>query len=185
MRKRLLLFTSLLSIFSASFTYAQNYLGVHSSNYAGAMGTNIQPASFVDGRFVVDINLFSTSITGWNNANALNTEGMPGWWRHSFAQNTAWMKPDSTFKERNIVDLYKVGQRKHLGAYVNTQLDVLNVNFHVAKKVALGFGIRGRMVANVEDMTTELYKLVTNGLDYSALWNQSFSNQNANISMMA
>ena len=44
--------TTKLSLFTAfflsSFAFSQNYLGVHSSNYAGVMGTDIQPASFVD-----------------------------------------------------------------------------------------------------------------------------------------
>ena len=46
---------------------AQNYLGVHSSNFAGVMGTDLQPASFVDGRFVVDVNLFSFNFNAYNN----------------------------------------------------------------------------------------------------------------------
>lgn len=185
MRKRLLLLSGLLGLFSIQSAFGQHYLGVHSSNYAGAMGTVNQPASFVDGRFSVDVNLFSVSTAAWNNAKAFNTSGMPGWWRYSFDQNTAWMKPDSTFNDRYMEDQYKVGQKKTLGGYVNTQLDILNVNFHVAKKVAIGFGLRGRVVGNMEDMTSELFKLVSNGLDYANLWNQSFSNQNANISMMA
>jgi len=36
---------------------AQNYLGVMTSNYGGVMSTDLQPASFVDGRFLFDLNL--------------------------------------------------------------------------------------------------------------------------------
>ena len=46
---------------------SQNYLGVHSSNYAGVMGTDLQPASFVDGRFAVDINLASFNFNTYTN----------------------------------------------------------------------------------------------------------------------
>ena len=59
---------------------AQNYLGVHASNYNGVMGTDLQPASFVDGRFKVDINLFSGDINFWQNALFFNTGNMPKWW---------------------------------------------------------------------------------------------------------
>ena len=46
---------------------SQNYLGVHSSNYAGVMGTDLQPASFVDSRFLVDVNLFSFNFNFYQN----------------------------------------------------------------------------------------------------------------------
>ncbi len=160
-------------------------MGVHASNYSGALGVGLQPASFVDGRYVVDINLFSVSANVWNNAQAFNTKNMPGWWVQSFSKETGWMKPDSTFKENNIEDLYRVGQKKPLGWYQNSQIDLLNVNFHVGKKIAIGFGIRSRVVANAENFSTPLYKLLTSGLDYASLWDKDFSNQNANISMLA
>ena len=55
---------SFILFFLVSFSgYSQNYLGVSSSNYAGAMGMDIQPASFVDGRFKFDLNLFSTNFS--------------------------------------------------------------------------------------------------------------------------
>src|SRR5690606_4767998 len=63
---------------------AQNYLGVSSSNYAGVMGTDLQPASFVDGRFKVDINLGSVSFGAWTNAVSFDTKDMPKWWVKSF-----------------------------------------------------------------------------------------------------
>ena len=53
----------LLSISSNYFS--QNYLGISSSNYAGSMGTDIQPASFVDGRFKFDLNLFSLNFSAY------------------------------------------------------------------------------------------------------------------------
>ena len=56
------------AVFSASVSYAQNYLGVITSNYAGVMGTDLQPASFVDGRFVVDVNLGSSYFNFYTNA---------------------------------------------------------------------------------------------------------------------
>ena len=63
---------------------SQNYLGIHSSNYAGVMGTDLQPASFVDGRFVVDINLASVNFNTYTNAVSFDTKDMPKWWVKSF-----------------------------------------------------------------------------------------------------
>ena len=56
--------------------FSQNYLGVHSSNYAGVMGLDVQPASFVDGRFIVDINLASVNVGAWQNAKYFKTDVM-------------------------------------------------------------------------------------------------------------
>ncbi len=185
MKKRLLLLSGLVALTTNYSLFAQNYLGVHSSNYAGVMGLNLQPASFVDGRFVVDVNLVSVSANVWNNAMAFDTKGMPGWWAYSFQKNTGWMSPDSTFQDRHVKDLYKVGQKKTLGAYQNMQIDVLNFAFHITPKIALGFGLKGRMVSNVDDATPELVKLMSHGLDYSSLWNNNFNNQNLNVSSLA
>lgn len=63
---------------------AQTYLGIHQSNYAGVQGTDLQPASFVDGRFKVDVNLFSLNLNFYQNAYAFNTDVMPKWWVKSF-----------------------------------------------------------------------------------------------------
>lgn len=82
MKKKQLFLLSLLLFISIS-NHAQNYLGIHNSNYAGVMGTDLQPASFVDGRFLVDVNLGSFNITGYQNAVYFDTKVMPKWWKKS------------------------------------------------------------------------------------------------------
>ncbi|MEY4216710.1 MAG: hypothetical protein RLZZ68_1166, partial [Bacteroidota bacterium] len=52
----------LVPMFTFTATFSQMYQGVSNSNYAGIMGTQLQPASFVDGRFVVDINLVGLNL---------------------------------------------------------------------------------------------------------------------------
>lgn len=175
----------LLSSFYNSFLFSQNYLGVHSSNYAGVMGLDIQPASFVDGRFVADINLFSGNVGGWTNVMKFDTRDMPGWWIKSFRDETSWMKPDSTFSDRYMIDSYRLGSNKKLGMYSNMQLDILNFAFHVTPKIAIGLGVKARGIANIDDASPELIKLAQNGLDYSQLWSQNLKDQNVNVSAMA
>ena len=97
MKKRVqLLLTVILLSFCHLSLKAQNYLGVHSSNYAGVMALDNQPASFVDGRFKFDLNLASVNIGAWNNAKYFDTKDMPKWWVKSFKTDTTWMRPDST-----------------------------------------------------------------------------------------
>lgn len=174
-----------LLLVGAKASFSQNYLGVHSSNYAGVMGLDLQPASFVDGRFVVDVNLFSGNVGAWTNVAKFDTRDMPGWWVKSFKTDTMWMKPDSTFADRYIIDAYKLGSNKRLGMYSNVQVDLLNFAFHVTPKISIGLGVKARGIANVEDATPELVKLAQNGLDYSSLWMQNLRDQNVNVSAMA
>ena len=47
---------SILTSMVLSFGFSQNYLGIMNSNYAGVMGNDLNPASFVDGRFKFDLN---------------------------------------------------------------------------------------------------------------------------------
>ncbi|MEZ4891378.1 MAG: DUF5723 family protein, partial [Crocinitomicaceae bacterium] len=169
----------------SSKTFSQSYLGIQNSNYVGVMGLDNQPASFVDGRFVVDINLFSVNMGVWNNVKKFDTRDMPGWWVKSFRDETQWMEPDSTFADRYLLDNYKLGSKKKHGAIFNTQIDLLNFAFHITPKIALGFGVKARSVVNIEDFSPELIKLAENGFDYSSLFYKQLNDQNLNASMMA
>ena len=83
--QKAILFLSLVLSFQVS---SQNYLGVVTSNYAGVMGTDLQPASFVDSRFVVDVNLASFNFNFYNNAMAFDANDLPKWWTKSFMDST-------------------------------------------------------------------------------------------------
>ena len=69
-------FLSVLFITSSIFASAQAYLGVHNSNYIGVMGTQIQPASFVDGRFAFDMNIASLNFNTYQNFGYFNAKAM-------------------------------------------------------------------------------------------------------------
>ena len=126
--KQLVLFAAVSLSFAGN---AQNYLGIHNSNYAGVMGTDVNPASFVDGRFKVDINLASFNFGMWTNAGYFDTQDMPKWWVKSFKQDeytvtdtngvssqqfgfipggtnvhNDWVLPDSTFDDRYLFRNY-------------------------------------------------------------------------------
>lgn len=168
--QKVILFFSVCLSFSIS---AQNYLGVQSSNYAGVMGTDIQPASFVDGRFVFDLNLASFNFNLYTNAGAFDTKDMPKWWVKSFKDQTiydSWAKPDSTFADRYFVKRYDANSTKLLGIYNNTQIDVLNFMFHIKPTIAVGFSAKMRSITNIDNIDPKLAVLAENELDYSDLW---------------
>jgi outer membrane protein OmpA-like peptidoglycan-associated protein len=157
--------------------HAQNYLGVHASNYNGVMGTDLQPASFVDGRFKVDINLFSGDVNFWQNAIYFNTKNMPKWWIKSFSDTnyTNWMDPDSTFIDDNFLKNYENENSKPFGLYTNAQLDLLNFMFHINPKIAIGAMVKLRSVTNIDAVDPKLALLAENGLDIPELWNTEFN----------
>jgi outer membrane protein OmpA-like peptidoglycan-associated protein len=187
---------------------AQNYLGVHSSNYAGVMGLDNQPASFVDGRFKVDINLFSYNLGAWQNAKYFDATQLPKWWKKSLSpdilgtsaagtdstgyvaggSNTYndWMVPDSNLYNRTVFDYVDYNSStKARGIYLNSQLDILNFAFHLKPTIAIGFSIKSRMITNVTDIDPKLAKLAENGLDFSQLWNLQLNDKLLDINMMA
>ncbi|MEY4604436.1 MAG: hypothetical protein RIT43_1728, partial [Bacteroidota bacterium] len=158
---------ALLLLISLNF-HAQNYLGVISSNYSGVMGTDLQPASFVDGRFAVDVNLFSFNLTAYQNAMQFDTKDMPKWWTKSFLDTTvynSWARPENTFMDRYILRRYDENSSDKLGIYVNTQIDLLNFMFHLNRKIAVGFSGKLRSITNVDDIDSKLAILAENGLD--------------------
>ncbi|MFT5777190.1 MAG: outer membrane protein OmpA-like peptidoglycan-associated protein [Crocinitomicaceae bacterium] len=197
--KRLALCAAVALSFSS---FSQNYLGIHSSNYGGVMATDLNPASFVDGRFKVDINLASANIGFWTNAGYFDSGDMPKWWVKSFKNDedsqgsigtvaggtnphNDWILPDSTFADRYIFRNYdSLSTSKTVGIYNNVQIDVLNFMFHINPKIAVGFAAKFRSVTNVDDIDPKLAVLAENDLDITSLWNQTFNESLLNLNHM-
>ena len=184
-----------------SVSFAQNYLGITGSNYAGVMATDLQPASFVDGRFVVDVNLASFHFGAWQNAGYFDTQDMPKWWTKSFKPDKIgdsvfydyggsnpyndWILPDSTFADRYIVRNYDANSDKKIGIYNNVQIDALNFMFHINRKIAVGAAVKFRSITNIDDIDPKLAVLAENDLDITTLWNQTFDEKLLNLNHMS
>jgi hypothetical protein len=167
---------------------SQNYLGVHSSNFAGVMGTDLQPASFVDSRFVVDVNLFSFNFNAYNNALSFDTKDMPKWWTKSFLDTNiykSWIPDDSLLWYRYTIKNYNENSNKTLGIYNNIQLDVLNFMFHIKPTIAVGFSGKLRSITNIDRIDPKLAVLGENGLDYPSLWNTTLNEELLSVSHLS
>jgi outer membrane protein OmpA-like peptidoglycan-associated protein len=164
---------------------AQSYLGVHSSNYSGMMGADLQPASIVDNRFVVDVNLFSMNTMVWQNAKYFDTQNMPFWWKKSFEEgNTGWMKPDSTFYARNFFNVDNPNNKSR-GLMFSNQIDVLNFMFHVTPKIAIGFSAKNRLNVSLSNFSPQLMQLAESELEDSTLWNVNLEDNFLTLNAMA
>ena len=163
---------------------AQNYLGVMTSNYGGVMSTDLQPASFVDGRFLFDLNLGSVNVNTYQNFVSFNTSGMPGGWLKSFKNDEAynsWALPDSTFMDRHIVKRYSDNSNDKMGANINLQMDLFNFAFHINSKIAIGLKAKARSITNIGNVDQSFAILIEQGLDYPSLWNQKIEEQFLNV----
>ena len=163
---------------------AQNYLGVMTSNYGGVMSTDLQPASFVDGRFLFDLNLGSVNVNAYQNFVSFNTSGMPGGWLKSFKNDEAynsWALPDSTFMDRHIVKRYSDNSNDKMGANINLQMDLFNFAFHINSKIAIGLKAKARSITNIGNVDPSFAILIEQGLDYPSLWNQKIDEQFLNV----
>ena len=163
---------------------AQNYLGVMTNNYGGVMSTDLQPASFVDGRFLFDLNLGSVNINTYQNFVSFNTSGMPGGWLKSFKNDEAynsWALPDSTFMDRHIVKRYADNSNDKMGANINLQMDLFNFAFHINSKIAIGLKAKARSITNIGNVDPSFAILIEQGLDYPSLWNQNIEEQFLNV----
>lgn len=162
---------AILCLMSSAAATAQQYLGVINSNYAGIMGADLQPASIVDSRFKVDINLGSFNIGAWQNARYFEANNMPKWWVKSFkSPNDAWAKPDSTFYQNNFSPVNNP-KGKTRGINMSTQIDILNFMFHINPKIAIGVSIKNRSNVSINSLSPNLVRLAETGLDEKSLWN--------------
>jgi outer membrane protein OmpA-like peptidoglycan-associated protein len=188
MKKILILTFSTIFLFNG---FTQNYLGILNSNYAGVMGTDLQPASFVDGRFKFDLNLFSLNFSAYQNfgyfdANAMrDAQGGKGyWWKKSFGDAdiyNGWAQPDSTFIDRFVARNYDQNSNGTLGFNTNLQVDLLNFMFHINPKMAVGFTAKLRSITNIDNMDPKLAVLAEEGLEYPNLWNIKLNEELLNI----
>jgi len=153
-------------------TKAQNYLGVIHSNYAGIMGADLQPASIVDNRFIVDVNLFSINIDAWQNAKYFDASILPKRnWLYSLRKDTAWQDTPNLYENYfHDVEDYNSPNAKSRGLFLSSQIDILNFMFHINPKIAVGFSAKVRFINNVDDISPKVLKLAEEGLNFSPLW---------------
>jgi len=185
---------SILLLLSTFQVKAQAYLGFGSSNYAGALGNIVNPASFVDGRQKMDLalpalNFFTYQNFGYFNADAMRTEQGNGgyWWAKSFTDTAilnSWAYPSSTFIDRLIVHNYDASSAGVLGANINFRLDLFNLAFHIGEKRSLGIYANLRSITNVDNMDPKLAVLSEEGLEYPALWNTQLNEELVNVDHM-
>ena len=193
MRKLLLASILLLSLSSLK---SQEFLGIRQSNYSGVLGLDYNPSSIADNRMKVDVVLFGAFIHGYNNHAYFNPKYMPYGWINSFNYNDEkarlWMdnKDLQKFVSADSISNYPNAQiyefddgRKTRSAFLQAEIDVLNVMISFNHKRSIGFQIKNRTMFNLDNVTPELIRLASNEWDYMRLFNLNLKDQNLNLSM--
>ena len=150
---------------------AQQYLGYANSNYAGVHGMLLQPASIVDMRYKVDINLVSLNTTFTNNYISLRAKEL----RTNFDENV------------DFQNNYLREHRKDVNKFVYMNVDVLGpaFAFNINRKNSIGLHTRSRVIFNFDNITPELAKLAWEGLNYEELWKIRLNNESFSAQFMA
>lgn len=173
MKKLLIQLTVTLALLaiSAGSLLAQPYLGYVNSNYSGVHGIMLNPASIVDMRYKVDINLVSLHNTFWNNYIALERKKL----MQDYDENVDFQ--DNYLYERVSDDNKFV--------YTNTDIMGPSFAFNINRKNSLAFFTRVRTVFNLDNITPELAKLSWEGLDYPELWKIQLQNERFSAQFMS
>ena len=133
----------------SSMAIAQDFLPVLNDNYMGINQATLQPASIVDSRFKVDVNLFGVNSDIYSNLIRFKTAGVAN--PFSMASNENWWDEYSYMDDPD---------GKDKSAFVNQT--VLGPSFLITlnEKHAIGFTTRIRHIANADDLSEPLARSI-------------------------
>jgi len=131
------------------FSLAQEFLPALNDNYMGINQVTLQPASIVDSRFKVDINLFGFNNDIYNNMIRFKSAGVVN--PFSIFTNEDWWDENSYLSDPD---------GKDKSAFMNQT--VLGPSFLItlAPKHAIGFTYKVRNIMNADDLSEPLARSI-------------------------
>ncbi|NJN27246.1 MAG: OmpA family protein [Cyclobacteriaceae bacterium] len=141
----------LLLLLTAAYTplLAQDWMGLHSSNYAGVQGISLQPASIADSRYKFQMNLFSFNTTVSNNYYAIENADFRN------------LKFDFDFDE-----LITLSKNKDRGAFLSSDVYApLSFMLTTTPKSAIGITVRSRSMVNIDGVSPEMADFIDEQID--------------------
>ena len=133
-----LLLLAFFSIMPSAF--AQDWLGFHSSNYAGINGVHAQPASLADSRYKFQMNIIGFSSTVSNNYLSLDND----------------VFQDFKFSDIKREDFLESSRGSDKGIYGNLHVMLPSFMVTLSPKHAFGFAIRTRAIVNVDNINNDV-----------------------------
>lgn len=156
----------------ANSTKAQDFVGYTNSDYSGAQGMFMQPASVADSRYLVDINLVSFGFNVYNNAVGLDPKAL--------------IRP-SLFNEPNFTDNHMhynlTGGNK--SAFISANIYGPSATVMINQRMGFGLSSRMRMGISLNNVSNSLVDLARNGFDEQSLFNIPLNEKNMRVSSHA
>jgi outer membrane protein OmpA-like peptidoglycan-associated protein len=158
---------------------AQDFLGFNQSNYAGVTGVYAQPASIVDSRMRFDMTLAGLDASVYNNYIGLKSSALkdPGFSKKSFPAFN-----DPTF-QADYLTTNDNGTVKR--AFSKSRIAGPSFMVNLNAKNSMAFTMSERNYVNVDGISSDLAKLLYNGLKYAPLQNQNLQSKNVSVQEMS
>lgn len=158
-------------------TFGQEFLGIRQSNYAGVQSISMNPANTVDGRYKVDINLFSGNVSAYNNYISLDASIIKSSeWKDT--ANGAWH--DSNFQDLYLTERINDNDKQ---VFLNAEIQLPSFIIQLTDYDAIGFDWKIRNYLNVDGVSPELAKLLYEDMDWAPYW-QNYNNSRVSVQFM-
>ena len=196
-----LVLTLLLFAFQA-MSFGQNFSGYAENNYAGVHAGSVNPAYMADNRLLIDINIGSAAVMGFNDYAYFSPRNMPFGYIRTFAftdqdslsqiyvndtlngRIVPYAETDNYFNKLNSGNIFEFenAQRRGRNLFYNHEVAALNFMVSLDDDVAFSFGVKQRTFVNVNDLSDQIILLGRTELEVPLLWNTPIVDQNVNIS---
>ncbi|HEY4288055.1 MAG TPA: DUF5723 family protein [Puia sp.] len=145
MNKRYTLFLLLTCLYLTASS--QSFIGYGYDNYAGVNGLILNPGTLADGKYKVNVNLFSISGMAGNNAYEIDRSKVFGLKFSNLSEGNGYYKANNTAV-------------KYL--YLNTDILGPSATINLTSKDAIGLITRMRVIGNEYNLGNSLFQLLGN-----------------------
>ncbi|MGZ4048688.1 MAG: DUF5723 family protein, partial [Bacteroidia bacterium] len=180
--KKILLFAISAFLFISS-AKSQDFLGYINSNYSGVTGTDLNPASVVDSRYKVDVNLVGVSLNLYNNYVGLKRSAL----KHNgkafdFSDGNYPAFKDNNF-QKDYLDTRSNNKTKSV--YLDNQIYLPSVLVSINQDNAIAVKWKVRTMMNVDGIEPDLAAQIYAGLKDSSQWTHQLQNKKFSIQTMS
>ena len=182
MKKILLVIIGTLSVISSA--KSQDFLGYINSNYSGVTGTDLNPASVVDSRYKVDISLFGTSFSFYNNYVGMKRSAL----KHNgkvfaFGDSTNYTAFNDKDFQKNYLRTRTDAKPKSV--YLDNQIYGPSFMMTLNRDNAIAVKWKVRTMVNVDGVEPDLAAQIYAGLKDSTQWTLKLNNKKLSIQTMS
>ncbi len=157
---------TLITLFFTSAIIAQTFSGVSESQYAGYLGTTINPANIVNPHYKVDVHLLSYNTSLVNDYLSIKLDSLVNGTGNFFDR----------FENKNASSNYA-------NAGFDFEINWVGAMVAINDKIGVGFGIKSRALINAQGFNKDLIRMSASGLEDSTYYGQSFTDKYTSLSV--